>query len=191
MSKWFGTAFLTLMVFLFFCPQSARAQRQGTISGLVTDKSGAPVPNAQIKLTNEATGLSRNFVSNQSGNYDMPAVVIGKYTIEVSAPGFADYKQTGINVNVDDRLRIDAQLELRSVQETVVVQADTVHIQAEDATVGQVVNSQQVEALSVNGRNFTSLAALVPGASSTQPALKYTRGRHVKYRYFIQRHAPE
>ncbi|HEY3456870.1 MAG TPA: TonB-dependent receptor [Bryobacteraceae bacterium] len=171
MSKWSGTAFLTLLVFLFFCPQSARAQRQGTISGLITDKSGAPVPNAQIKLTNEATGLSRNFVSNQSGNYDMPAVVIGKYTIEVSAPGFADYKQTGINVNVDDRLRIDAQLELRSVQETVVVQADTVHIQAEDATVGQVVNSQQVEALSVNGRNFTSLAALVPGASSTQPAL--------------------
>jgi hypothetical protein len=159
------------MFFLFFCPQSARAQRQGTISGLVTDKSGAPVPNAQIKLTNEATGLSRNFVSNQSGNYDMPAVVIGKYTVEVSAPGFADYKQTGINVNVDDRLRVDAQLELRSVQETVVVQADTVHIQAEDATVGQVVNSQQVEALSVNGRNFTSLAALVPGASSTQPAL--------------------
>ena len=171
MSKWFGTAFLMLMVFLFICPQSARAQRQGTISGLVTDKSGAPVPNAQIKLTNEATGLSRNFVSNQAGNYDMPAVVIGKYTIEVSAPGFADYKQTGINVNVDDRLRIDAQLELRSVQETVVVQADTVHIQAEDATVGQVVNSQQVEALSVNGRNFTSLASLVPGASSTQPAL--------------------
>ena len=171
MSKWFGTAFLTLMVFLFFCPESARAQRQGTISGLVTDKSGSPVPNAQIKLTNEGTGLSRNFASNQSGNYDAPAIVIGRYTLEIIAPGFADYKQTGINVNVDDKLRIDAQLELRSVQETVVVQADTVHIQAEDATVGQVVNSTQVEALSVNGRNFTSLAALVPGASSTQPAL--------------------
>ena len=142
-----------------------------TISGLVTDKSGSPVPNAQVKVTNEATGLSRNFATNQSGNYDAPAIIIGKYTLEITAPGFADYKQTGIGVNVDDKLRIDAQLELRSVQETVVVQADTVHIQAEDATVGQVVNSTQVEALSVNGRNFTSLAALVPGASSTQPAL--------------------
>jgi hypothetical protein len=171
MSKCFGTAFLTLIVLVFLCPQSARAQRQGTISGLVTDKSGSPVPNAQVKLTNEGTGLSRNFSSNQSGNYDAPAIVIGKYTLDITAPGFADYKQTGINVNVDDRLRIDAQLELRSVQETVVVQADTVHLQAEDATVGQVVNSTQVEALSVNGRNFTSLAALVPGASSTQPAL--------------------
>jgi len=170
MSKRFGTPFLLLMVLIFLCP-SARAQRQGTISGLVTDKSGSPVPNAQIKLTSTATGLSRTFVTNPSGNYDAPAIVIGQYTLDITAPGFADYKQTGINVNVDDRLRIDAQLELRSVQETVVVQADTVHIQAEDATIGQVVNSTQVEALSVNGRNFTSLAAMVPGASSTQPAL--------------------
>ena len=75
MSKWFGTASLTLFVFLFFCPASALAQRQGTISGLVTDKSGSPVPNAQIKLTNEGTGLSRNFASNQSGNYDAPAII--------------------------------------------------------------------------------------------------------------------
>jgi hypothetical protein len=171
MSNGFSTAFLTLIVLLFFCPENARAQRQGTISGLVTDKSGSPVPNATIKLTSTATGLTRTFATNQSGNYDAPAIVIGKYTLEITAPGFADYKQTDIGVNVDDKLRIDAQLELRSVQETVVVQADTVHIQAEDATVGQVVNSTQVEALSVNGRNFTSLAALVPGASSTQPAL--------------------
>ena len=153
MSKGFSTAFLTLIVLLFFCPENARAQRQGTISGLVTDKSGSPVPNATIKLTSTATGLTRTFATNQSGNYDAPAIVIGKYTLEITAPGFADYKQTDIGVNVDDKLRIDAQLELRSVQETVVVQADTVHIQAEDATVGQVVNSTQVEALSVNGRN--------------------------------------
>jgi len=66
---------------------------------------------------------------------------------------------------------VDATLELSATQQTVEVQANTVQVQSGDATVSQVVNGQQVEALSVNGRNFTSLAALVPGASSTQPSL--------------------
>lgn len=147
------------------------AQEQGTISGIVTDNSGAVVPNAQVKITNDQTGLSRTFQTNDSGNYNAPAILIGRYTLEVTAPGFATYRQTGISVSPNDNIRIDAHINVSSIQETVEVQANTVQVQAEDATVSQVVNSTQVEALSVNGRNFTSLAALVPGASSTQPSL--------------------
>ncbi|MBV9226867.1 MAG: carboxypeptidase regulatory-like domain-containing protein, partial [Acidobacteriaceae bacterium] len=161
-----------VLVFVsLLCPQQSSAQGQGTISGLVTDASGSVIPNAQVKLTNQQTGLARNITANESGNYNLPALVVGKYTLEVSAPGFASYKQTDIPVNVNDNLRIDASLQLGNVQQTIEVQAQAVQIHAEDATVSQVVNSTQVEALSVNGRNFTSLAALVPGASSTQPSL--------------------
>ena len=149
----------------------AYGQGQGSISGLVSDKSGSVMPSAQIKLTNQATGLIRTSTSTDSGNYTLPAVSVGDYSLEISAAGFSTYKQTGIQVNVNDNLRIDATLDLSSVKETIEVKAETVQIRAEDATVGQVVNSEQVEALSVNGRNFTSLAALVPGASSTQPSL--------------------
>jgi hypothetical protein len=91
--------------------------------------------------------------------------------VEISAPGFTVYRQTGLALNVNGNPRVDATLELSATQQTVEVQANTVQVQSGDATVSQVVNGQQVEALSVNGRNFTSLAALVPGASSTQPSL--------------------
>jgi hypothetical protein len=148
-----------------------QAQNLGSISGLVTDKGGLAVPNAAVKLSNQDTGLVRTFATNESGNYTAPAVPVGAYTLEVSASGFATFKQTGIQVSLRDAMRIDAQLNISSVQETIEVKAEAVQIQTENATVGQVVSSAQVEALSVNGRNFTSLAALVPGASSTQPSL--------------------
>jgi hypothetical protein len=156
---------------LFWGLPQLHAQELGSISGLVTDASGSVIPNAQVTVTNEQTGATRNLQTNQAGNYNVPDLVIGKYTLTVSAPGFATYKQTGIPVNVNANLRIDIKLEVSGIQQTIEVQASAVQIQAEDATVGQVVNSTQVEALSVNGRNFTSLAALVPGASSLQPAL--------------------
>jgi hypothetical protein len=162
---------VALLVFACLCVNKANAQGQGTVSGLVTDNSGSVLASAQIKLTNQQTGFSRTSQTNESGNYYVPALVVGKYTLEITSPGFSTYKQTDITVNVNDNIRVDAQLQLSSVRETVEVQAETVQVRAEDATVGQVVNSTQVEALSVNGRNFTSLAALVPGASSTQPSL--------------------
>lgn len=153
-------------------PRAIHAQAgQGTISGLVTDTSGSVVPNAQVTITGQDTGGTRATRTNQAGNYNVPALVVGKYTVEISAPGFASYKQTNIAVNVNSNLRVDARLSLSNIQQTVEVQANTVQVRSEDATVGQVVNQTQVESLSVNGRNFTSLAALVPGASSTQPSL--------------------
>ncbi len=174
MSNWSviqSRAAIVVIAFLaLFVPGTLHAQQEG-ISGLVTDTSGAVVPNAKVKITNELTGFAVNLVSNQAGNYSAPSLVVGKYTVEVSAPGFSTYRQTGIALNVNDNLRIDANLQLSSAQQTVEVQANAVQIQSEDATVSQVVNGTQVEALSVNGRNFTSLAALVPGASSTQPSL--------------------
>jgi len=166
-----GILAATAVALLALCSLPAPAQEQGTISGLVTDATGSVIPNAHVKVTNEQTGLSRDLATNQSGNYNAPALIVGKYTVEISAPGFAGYKQTNIAVNVNDNLRIDARLEIGGVQQSVEVQANAVQVQAEDATVGQVVNGTQVESLSVNGRNFTSLAALVPGASSTQPSL--------------------
>ncbi len=175
MSKSSGASMLNALapfaLLAFILAPNLKAQELGTISGLVTDASGSAVPKAHVKVTDQQTGLARNFETNQSGNYNAPSLVIGKYTVEIGAPGFNTYRQTDIPVNVNDNLRIDARLEVGNVQQTVEVQANAVQVQAEDATVSQVVNGNQVEALSVNGRNFTSLAALVPGASSLQPSL--------------------
>jgi hypothetical protein len=159
------------LLLLLLSAASLSAQNLGSISGLVTDKANLAIANAEVKLTSQDTGLVRSFKTNESGSYNAPSVPVGAYTLEISAPGFAVFRQTGIELNLRDTLRIDAQLNLSSVQETVEVRAEAVQLQSENATVGQVVNGAQVEALSVNGRNFTSLAALVPGASSTQPSL--------------------
>jgi hypothetical protein len=116
-------------------------------------------------------GLVRTFKSSGSGDYTAPSLPVGSYTLEVNASGFASNRRTGIVLNVRDAVRVDVQLEVGTVQQTIEVTSEAVQIQTENATVGQVVDGSQVEALSVNGRNFTSLAALVPGASSTQPSL--------------------
>ena len=160
-----------LAVVLLSAANLVYAQNLGSISGLVTDKSGSAVPGAEVKLTVQDTGFVRNFKTNESGNYSAPALTPGTYTLEVTAPGFATFRQTGIALNVRDALRIDAELDLSTLSQAVEVKAEAVQLQSENATVGQVVNGEQVESLSVNGRNFTSLAALVPGASSTQPSL--------------------
>ena len=147
------------------------AQNLGSISGLVKDKTGSVVPGATVKLTHQDTGLVRTFTTSDSGNYAAPALPAGTYALEATASGFSLTRQTGIVVNLRDALRIDVQLDVTSVQEAVEVKAEAVQLQTENATVGEVISGQQVVALSVNGRNFTSLAALVPGASSTQPSL--------------------
>src|SRR6266545_4332471 len=102
------------------------AQNLGFISGVVTDKSNLAVPNADVKLTNRDTGLVRTFVTNESGNYTAPSVQMGTYTLEITAPGFSVFRQTGIEVSVRDVLRIDAQLSVSSISETVEVKAEAV-----------------------------------------------------------------
>jgi hypothetical protein len=126
------------------CSQAVWGQQQGRISGLVTDASGSVIPHAKVTITNQSNGFTREVVTNQSGNYDLPSLIVGKYTVQISSPGFAAYKQTDIPVNVNDNLRIDATLQLGGVQQTVEVQANALQVQAVDATVSQVVNSTQV-----------------------------------------------
>ncbi|MGH9620537.1 MAG: carboxypeptidase-like regulatory domain-containing protein, partial [Bryobacteraceae bacterium] len=124
---------------MLLCSQPAQAQELGNISGVVSDASGSVIPSAQVKVTNDQTDVTRNVVTNSSGHYNAPDLVIGKYTIAISAKGFKTYRQTGIPVNVNANLRIDARLQIGGVQQTVEVQANAVQIQTEDATVGQVV----------------------------------------------------
>ena len=162
---------LILSCLALFAANLLQAQNLGSISGLVTDKTGSVVPGAIIKLTNQDTGLVRTFTTNDSGNYTAPAFPAGTYALEASASGFSTSRQTGLTLNLRDAPRLDAQLDVTSVQEAVEVRAEAVQIQTENATVGEVVNGARMEALSVSGRNLTSLAALVPEASSTQPSL--------------------
>ncbi|MFZ0270271.1 MAG: carboxypeptidase regulatory-like domain-containing protein [Acidobacteriaceae bacterium] len=163
-------ASFTFLAFLLLLVPALRAQENATINGSVTDASGAVVANAQLTLTNTATGQIRNEVSNSVGAYRFGNVGIGSYTLDAAAPGFQKYTKTGIIVNVAQTLEEDVQFKVGSATQTVSVQAEALQTQTETSEVSTLISGQQVEELSTNGNNVTALAALGLGVSNNLPS---------------------
>jgi Carboxypeptidase regulatory-like domain len=159
------------------CLLSAMAVAQvdtGAVRGTVTDPTGAVVPNARVTLTNEGTGLATTRVTAGDGTYTFSPVKIGSYTITVEAPGFKK-AATHLVVNVQEQARADFQLVAGAVNETVEVTSAPPQLQTQDASVGNVATTQEIENLPLNGgngRNYTFLAQLSSGVTSLNP----TRG---------------
>ena len=138
---------------------------RGTILGTVTDTSGAVVRGAKVTVDQIATGLSRTELTNAEGEYSIPQLPVGPYTVTVVQTGFKKAEHTGIELRVDDKLRIDVTLALGQLSETVAVEATAPVVNTDSATVGNVVDNKKVTELPLNGRNFLQLNLLVPGAN--------------------------
>lgn len=160
-------AFLACFALLVGTAERADAQNTATISGIVTDSTGAVIPGAEVTITREETGTVSSVSTNEVGAYTAAALEVGTYTVEVQSSGFKSFRTSGLVLNVRDRAVIDVALELGEVTETIEVTDTAVQLQTESATVEEVVSGRQVENIAMNGRNFMQLAALVPGASST------------------------
>ncbi len=161
-------AFVVLAALLALShPPEVAAQNTATISGIVTDATGAVIPGAEVTITREETGTVTSISTNEVGVYTAAALEVGLYTVDVQSAGFKSFRSTGVVLNVRDRTVIDVALELGEVTETIEVTDTAVQLQTESATVEEVVSGRQVENIAMNGRNFMQLAALVPGASST------------------------
>jgi len=154
-----------LVVVLVGCSISTFAQ-QATIVGTVTDPSGAVVPNVNVTITNTDTGLSKVYPTNDAGQYVAPDLQIGHYDVKAQASGFKLAEQKSIVLTVGDRIRVDFQMQMGASQETVTVEANAVHIQADSGEQSNLINEQQMSQLSINGRTIYQLVALAPGASS-------------------------
>jgi hypothetical protein len=157
---------LVLCVLLLGFTFVASAQ-EGTIVGSVSDPSGSAIPNVTINVLNTDTGQSQVVVSNEAGQFVVPALRIGSYSIKAEAKGFKIWTQTGLALRVGDRARVDIQMALGNISESVTVEAGALQVQADSNEISDVVSGTQVADLSTNGRNFVSLAGLVAGASST------------------------
>jgi hypothetical protein len=140
----------------------------GSITGTVSDASGAVVSGAKVTLTNEGTGTSLSTNVGSDGVYSFSPVRIGSYTLEVSASGFKKEVETHVAVDVSARVLLDFKLQPGAVSETVEVTTAAPVLQAEDASVGQVVDQRNVNNLPLNGRNFTFLAQLAAGVNTPQ-----------------------
>jgi hypothetical protein len=151
---------------LIFTSVPVWAQGTAQISGTVRDSSGLAVPAAGIKVTQTATGLVRTAASGPDGGYVLPNLPIGPYALEVTKEGFSKYVQSGILLQVDSNPTIDAALKVGSVNEQVLVQADAALVETHSTGVGQVVDSQRVVEMPLNGRNATQLIFLAGMATT-------------------------
>jgi hypothetical protein len=140
-------------------------QATGSISGTVRDASGSAVPGATVTVTAPATGLTRSSATNDTGEYIVPLLGVASYTVRVEMKGFQDAIAQDIRLQVDEHRELDFKLSPSSVQTSVEVSATPVAVQTADATLGQVITSQQVADLPLNGRDFVQLATLTPGTT--------------------------
>ena len=160
---------LSLLLFLLVFSVAALAQETATITGTVSDPTGASVPGATVLITNGSTGVSRTVTTNQSGEYNAPDLNIGTYSVKVNMPGFKAYDRTGVVLNVNATVRVDVPLQIGQSQESVTVEANAVQVQSETSEESQVITGTQIAEIDTNGRNPIQLASLVPGASSSLP----------------------
>ncbi len=145
----------------------ARAQAiKGTLLGTVTDTSGAAVANATVTLTEMRTNISNTTTTNSSGNYVFSNIPDGVYRVESSLSGFKKVVREGIEVKVNTTVRIDLDMEVGNVTETVSVTAEAPLLQTDRADTGRLIESKQVAELPLGfNRNFQSLLVTVPGAT--------------------------
>lgn len=136
----------------------------GTIVGTVTDQAGAVVPNAKVALTNDATQFTRAAETNAAGQYGAYSIPTGNYTLTVEMPGFQKLVRSGVRLTAADTMTVDLELAVGNVQQTVEVKATAPLLQSQTAAVSQLVTNEQMTEMPLNGRTFTSLVLLTPGA---------------------------
>ena len=161
-------------VALFFA--ASLAAQNAELSGLITDPSSLPVPNAKVSVRSAGTGAARAVSSNQQGEYSLPALLPGPYNISIEAKGFKTVHQNGVVVEVDQRARLDFGLAIGSAAETVTVKGVAPLLNTADASVSTLVGNQFVENLPLNGRSFSSLIELTPGVALV-PSSIYEQGQ--------------
>lgn len=168
---------LAVSLALLSGPARLSAQASGSISGQVTDTTGATIPDASVSLVNGATGITRSTVSNASGIYVFPAVAPGNYLVKASHKGFKTATSESIEVQVSQSLRQDFKLQVGAVTQTVSVQSSGALLQAENASLGQVIEQHTLTQLPVNGRNYLSLVELSSNASTYSAPVGVAGGR--------------
>ncbi len=166
--KFISNCAAAFLMLLFSFPAIAQSvSGYGAISGIVTDSSGAAVPQASVIVSNDRLGIRRSTLSSESGRFSVPSLApAASYEVEVSKQGFATYRLQGADVQVGQVFTISANLQLANVAETVEVVADQVAIDLAKTGVSEVVGSNQILNLPINGRRVDSFVLLSPAVAN-------------------------
>src|SRR5262245_62842596 len=167
-------ALLNVLVFfatVLLLPAGAAAQTgAASLTGIVTDQSGAAVPGATVTATSQTTNVIYSATSNDSGNYNITSLPVGSYVLKAELTGFKTAATRPIDVEAKQILRMDFKLELGALEETVQVVGQSPVLQTETATVGEVISGTTLNSLPLNGRNTGQLSLLLPGVVTPNPS---------------------
>jgi hypothetical protein len=151
---------------LFLASVSAWAATGGSISGVVTDQSGAVVSGAALKLVNVAQRMTYQAVSDKQGLYSFPNLPVGQYDLTIEANGFTPQRRTNLTVDAASAIRVDVSLTIGSRIDSVTVTSENgVQVETAATNLGEAVSSGQMSALPLNGRSYTDLLAIQPGVA--------------------------
>lgn len=161
-----GNKLVWLLSMLLFVTAAFAQRGRGTILGSVTDASGAVIPGAVVTITNTATNVTTTATTNADGNFTVPNLLVGGYTVAVSKDGFKKALRSNLTLEVDQRAEINLMLETGAVSETIEVTSQAPLVDTTTATFGKVIENRRVQELPVNGRNALSLVLLAPAVQS-------------------------
>jgi hypothetical protein len=161
-------AAVALFAFVLFTFALAWASITGSISGVVTDKSGAVISGATVVASDTLTGVKTTVKTDAKGFYNLPALAVGTYDLEISQAGFKTYRQTGLVIDANSALRVDASLSVGAINEKVEVSTDTLNVETQNTQMGEVIEGSKMTSVPLNGRNYIDLLALQPGVSPYQ-----------------------
>jgi hypothetical protein len=145
----------------------AQFAQRGAMQGAVADPSGAIIPGASVSLEQLGQNQTRQTTTDARGHYEFDGLVAGQYRLTVTAQGFDTAKSEGVTVNIGSPSTYDFKLQPGAVTQTVTVNTESAGLQTDQASVSTDISARQMEELPLNGQNFTSIEALVPGISTT------------------------
>ena len=172
-----------ILLLVFICAlalmisPAIHGQATGSFAGNVVDKSGSAIPGVTVTATSQGTGLSRDVKTDNAGHYLIPLLPVATYTVRVDATGFQSAESKDLRLQVDEARELDFSLVPATVVTTVAVSGEAVAVETANPSLGQVITTQQVSQLPLNGRDFVQLATLTAGATAeTNPNSFFTSG---------------
>jgi hypothetical protein len=153
-----------MLVAALLATSSALAQSTATVQGTVTDSKGAVLPNATIVVRNRNTATERTTQTDSEGNYQVAALPVGLYSIEVRVEGFKTQVADSVTLQVAKTAVQNFQMDVGAISEQVLVSGDTPVVETSTTSVGTVINQRTVQEIPLNGRHFVDLGLLIPGS---------------------------
>src|SRR5205085_6251886 len=155
---------IAVVLFLLAASSQLPAQTTSTsILGTVTDSTGAVISGAKVTVLNLRTGIKRQDVTTNTGDYNFPLLDVGEYEVSVEVAGFKTETRKNIVLQINQKARVDFSLQVGAQSERIEITAEAAALRTDEASLGQVVEQRRVVELPLNARNLAGLAALQPG----------------------------